>query len=71
MRIVFDAAGEYDGINPNTALLTGPLLLKILVGVSMRFRNQKIVIAADIESMYHQVRVSKLDANALRFFLAR
>ena len=71
MRIVFDAAGEYDWINLNTVLLTGPLLLKNLVGVLTRFRNQRIVIAADIEFMYHQVRVSKLDANALRFFLAR
>ena len=27
----------------------------------------KLIIAADIEAMYHQVRVSKSDAEALRF----
>ena len=63
MRIVFDASGEYDGISLNKALLTGLDLLNNLVGVLLRFRNHKIAIAADIEAMYHQVRVSKSDAN--------
>ena len=68
MRIAFDAAGEYDGMNLNKALLTGPDLLNNLVGVLLRFRNHKFAIAADIKAMYHQVTVSKSDANALRFF---
>ena len=65
MRTVFDTAGEYDGMSLNKALLTGPDLLNNLVGVLLRFRNHKFAIAADIEAMYHQVRVSKSDANAL------
>ena len=49
-------------------MLTGPDLLNNLVGVLLRFRNHKIAIVADIEATYHQVRVNKSDANALRFF---
>ena len=61
MRVVFYAAGEYDEISFNKALLTGPDLLNNLAEVLLRFRNHKIAIAADIEAMYHQVRVSKSD----------
>ena len=68
MRIVFDAASEYDGISFNKALLTSPDLLNNLAGVLLRFRNHNIAIAADIEAIYHQVRVSKSDINALRIF---
>ena len=56
-------------ISLNKALLTGPDLLNNLVGVVLRFRNHKFAIVADIEAMYHKVRVSKSDANSLRFFL--
>ena len=55
MRIVFDAAEDYDGISLKKALLTSPDLLSNLVGVLLRFRNHKFAIAADIESMCHQV----------------
>ena len=67
MRTIFDTAGEYDGMSLSKALLTGPDLLNNLVGVVvlLRFRNHKFAIAADIEGMYHQVRISKSDANAL------
>ena len=68
MRIVFDAAGEYDGMSLNKALLTGPDLQNNLVGVLLRLRNHTFAIAADIEAMYHQIRISKSDANSLRFF---
>ena len=52
----FYAAGEYDGISLDKALLAGPYLRNNIVGVLLRFRNNKITIAADIE------------ANALRCF---
>ena len=68
MRIVFDAATEYDGISFNKALLTSPDLLNNLAGVLLRFRNHNIAIAADIEAIYHQEMVSKSDINALRIF---
>ena len=66
-RVVNDAAAEYHGISLNKELLTRPDLLNLLVGVLMRFRTGEIAIAADIEAMFHQVRVSKEDSDALRF----
>ena len=45
MRIVFNAAVEYDGISLRKALLAGSDLLKNLVGGLLRFRNHKIAIA--------------------------
>ena len=65
--MVFDAAAEYNGISLNKALMTGPDLLNSLVGVILRFRNYRVAFSADIEAMYHQVRVKSDDADALRF----
>ena len=67
IRIVFDAAVEHDGMSLNKALPKGPDLLNKLTSILLRSRNHKVAIAADIEAMYHQVRVSKFDAEALRF----
>ncbi|XP_071124293.1 uncharacterized protein [Mytilus edulis] len=38
-----------------------------LVGVIIRFRQDKVALAADIEAMFHQVRVREDDCDALRF----
>ena len=67
IRIVFNAAAERDGISLNKALLTGPDLLNKLTGTLLRFINHKVATAVDIEAMYHQVRVSKSDAETLGF----
>ena len=67
IRLVFDAAGTCNGTSLNKVLLTGPDLLNNLVGVLLRVRNHKIAIAADIEAMYHQVKVTQTDADSLRF----
>ena len=67
IRIVFNAAGERDGISLNKALLTGPDLLNKLTGTLLRFINHKVATAVDIEAMYHQVRVFKSDAETRGF----
>ena len=67
VRVVFDAAAEVGKVSLNKTLITGPDLLKSLDGVLMRFRNERIAIAADIEAYYHQGRVPKEDADFLRF----
>ena len=67
IRVVKDAAAEYQGTSLNKHLLTGPDLLSSLVGNLMRFRTGKVGLAADIEAMYHQVRVPQQDADSLRF----
>ena len=67
IRIVNDAAAEFEGVSLNKSLKSGPDLLRSLVGVLIRFRVGKVAIAADIEAMFHQVRVNSEDADSLRF----
>ncbi|XP_060579275.1 uncharacterized protein LOC132736195 [Ruditapes philippinarum] len=38
-----------------------------LVGVLIRFRQEKVALSADIEAMFHQVCVCEKDCDALRF----
>jgi hypothetical protein len=67
VRVVFDAAAKFQDTSLNDQLLQGPDLTNELVGVLMRFRQNKIAYAADIEAMFHQTRVIPKDTDALRF----
>ena len=67
-QMVFDAATEDNGKSLNKVLLTSPDTLISLVGVMLGFCNYGVAFSADIEAMYHQVRVNSDDADALRFF---
>ena len=61
VRVVFDGAAEYHGTAINKNLLKGPNYLVNLVGVLLRFRRAPVPICADIEKMYHQVRLAPED----------
>ena len=65
--VVFDAAAKFNGFSLNDNLITGPDLLNNLIGVILRFRRYPIAIIADIEAMYHQVRLNQEDKDAVRF----
>ena len=67
VRLCNDAAAEFHGISLNKRLEPGPDILNSLVGVLLRYRVGDITIAADIEAMFHQVRICAEDAEALRF----
>lgn len=67
LRVVFDCAAKYEGISLNSRLLQGPDLMNSLVGVVIRFRQEQVALAADIEAMFHQVRVQEKDCDVLRF----
>lgn len=67
VRVVFDCGAKSDGTSLNDQLLQGPVLTNTLVGVLLRFRQEKIGLMSDIEAMYHQARVKPDDCNALRF----
>ena len=67
VRIVFDAAAEHKGTSLNKNLLQGPDCTNSLVGVLLRFREESIALVADIESMFHQIKVRKEDQDSLRF----
>ncbi len=68
LRVVFDCAATYQGNSLNSQLLQGPNLNNSLIGVLMRFRDKPIALAADVEGMFHQVRVPAKDKDLLRFF---
>ena len=67
IRVVFDAAAKFKGTSLNDRLYHGPDLTNDLVGVLIRFRQEKIAFTADIEAMFHQLKVLPKDADALRF----
>ena len=67
VRVVFDCAAKFLGVSLNDMLLQGPDLNNNLIGVLMRFREEPVAIVADIESMFHQVRLDPEDCDALRF----
>ena len=67
VRVVFDGAAEYEGTSINKNLLKGPNYLVSLVGVLLRFRQKPVPLCADIEKMYHQVRLAPEDREAFRF----
>ena len=51
----------------NDQLLQGPDFTNKLVGVLIRFRQERIALTSDVEAMFHQVRVDPKDCNHLRF----
>ena len=67
VRVVFDCAAQHGGTSLNQQLLQGPDLANLLVGVLIRFRQEPIALVADIESMFHQIRVDLKDCDVLRF----
>ena len=67
VRVVLDADAKFQNTSLNDHLLQGPDLCNSLVGVLIRFRQDRIAYAADIEAMFHQTRVISKDTDALRF----
>ena len=67
VRIVFDAAAKCQGTLLNDNLVQGPTLMNKVVDVLLRFRTGEVPIVADIQEMFHQVRTSPPDRDALRF----
>ena len=64
VRVVFDCAAKFLGVSLNDTLLQGPDLNNNLIGVLMRLRQEPVAVVADIESMFHQVRVDPEDCDA-------
>ena len=66
--MVFDCSAETDGVSLNSVLLQGPDVSNSLLGVLLRLRKGKIAVMADIEGMYHQVKLPEEYSKFLRFF---
>jgi len=67
VRIVFDCASQVEGKSLNSYIMQGPDIANRLIGVLARARLGPVAIMADIEAMFHQVKVSPDDRDALRF----
>jgi len=71
VRIVMDASAKPPGQpnmpSLNNCLYTGPLLLKQLVGILLRFRLLNKVLLADIEKAFLQLGVRVMDRDCTRF----
>ena len=51
----------------NECLYRGPVILKDLCALLLRFRTQKISVVADIEKAFHQVGLKETDRDVTRF----
>ena len=67
VRVVFAASAKYKHDSLNNHLLKGPDLINNLISILIQFRLGKYAVTADIEQMFHQVKVKKSDKDALRF----
>ena len=67
VRVVFDTSAKYKNDSLNNHLLKGPDLINNLVSILIQFRLGKYAVTADIEQMFHQIKVKKSDQDALRF----
>ncbi|XP_068696909.1 uncharacterized protein [Montipora foliosa] len=67
IRVIFDCFAQFKGLALNNILYKGPDLINSLVGVLTRFREDRIAVMADVESMFYQVRVPEKDSSFLRF----
>jgi len=67
LRIVFDCAAKFQGVSLNDCVLQGPDLMNKLVGVLLRFRQNRVAFMADIKTMFYQVKVPSTDRDCLRF----
>ena len=66
-RVVFDAAARFNGVSLNDQLYQGPDIANSLIGVLIHFREEEIALTADLEAMFHQVKVFPKDADERRF----
>ena len=67
VRIVFNSSANYMGHVLNEYWAKGPDLLNNLLGVLIRFRENKVAFIGDIKKMYHTVKTSELDQHTHRF----
>jgi len=66
-RIVFNSSAKYMNETLNDYWVKGPDLINNLLGILIRFRENRIGVAGDVSKMYHTVKLSALDQHTHRF----
>ena len=64
--VVFDCAAQFAQTSFKKQLLLGPDLTNCITEVLSRFRQETVCLTADIQSMFHHVRVEQRDCDILR-----
>ena len=68
VRIVFNSSQPYRGVSLNSCLAKGPDSYRTnLLGVLLRFREEKVVLIGDIRKMYNSVHLAILEQHTHRF----
>ena len=67
LRVVFDPASPYQGVSLNSLLYKGPGLIGNLLGVLLRFREEKVAFTGDISKMFLQILLPEEDTHVHRF----
>lgn len=66
-RIDFNCGAEYGDTSLNKKLLSVLGLTNQLIGVLMRFRQEKVKFTSDIEAIFYQVRTHLEQRNCVKF----
>ena len=67
LRIVYNASAKQDGPSLNDCLYAGLKFGQNIMDIILRFRVDKVALAADIEKAFLMVSVAEGDRNVLRF----
>ena len=65
--VVFDCSSKNNDRPLNSELMSGPDFTNLLLGILIRFRQDKVAFIWDIGSKFYQVRVAEEHCSFLRF----
>ena len=68
IRIVFDSSAKSREFSLNDLLMKGPDMMNNLLGILLRFRQEAVAVAADVEQMFYNFKVKTEQRDYLRFF---
>ena len=66
-RIVFNSGANFHGHVLNEYFAKGPDMLNNLLGVLMRFREERVAFVGDISKMFHSIEIPRIDQKTHRF----
>ena len=70
MRIVFNSSARVNRISLNECLAKGPSLLNNMLGILLRFRQERFAFIGDISKMFHSISIP-LEDQMMHLFLWR